>query len=270
MNKVLAFLDTPGAVRLLSIDYSKAFDTLPHKTILSSLASFKAPKELVGWIASYLSSREHVVKVGMSRSQPYVATSGVPQGAVLSPILFAVAVDSLRPLFQNSILIKFADDMCLLHFVREEDDDHLSEELDNIVAWSSTHGLAFNSTKTKLLNFQTKRSLSLPPLKDPLSNTFIQLATSIKLLGLTIDSNMTWCAHTQEVLGKIRKRVYMLYSLRQVKAPKKVMCNVYCTLIRSVASYAYPAWCNIKKCRFIQLAKFKERLCQMVDLPRCL
>ena len=62
MHKILSFLDTPGVVRLLMIDFSKAFDRLPHNIILNKMISLGAPQELVRWTSSFLSSRFQCVK----------------------------------------------------------------------------------------------------------------------------------------------------------------------------------------------------------------
>ena len=47
IHHILSFLDKPGAVRLLLLDYTKAFDKLPHQAIIDALIGFQAPKELV-------------------------------------------------------------------------------------------------------------------------------------------------------------------------------------------------------------------------------
>ena len=102
-----------------------------------------------------------VVKLSRSGS---IATSGVPQGGVLSPLLFAFAIDSLEPKFTNSTIVKFADDVCILHFVRNIEDDHLTDELKHVFSWAGAHGMDINLQKTKVLNWQTKQSLLIEPL----------------------------------------------------------------------------------------------------------
>lgn len=250
------------------VDYSKAFEKIPFDVILKSLISFDAPKELVCWISSYLHSRKSRVKIHEKLSDWYSPSSGVPQGGVLSPILFAIAIDSLEACTDNSLLIKFADDICLLHFVRENSDDRLSAELEQIISWSTKNGLQFNSQKTKLMSIVTKRSLSLAPLVDKSSNSVIQEVNSTKLLGITIDNKLSWQEHLTTILSKIRRRVYLLHTLRQINAPPHISWTVYCTLIRSVASYSFPAWCNIASGRFQQLIRFEERICKVFGLSR--
>ena len=263
VHKIVSFLDTPGAVRLLTLDFTKAFDRVPHATILHALVRKGASKELVTWTKSYLAHRFQRVRVGDNISQPFHAISGVPQGSVLGPFLFALCIDDLQPKFHNTCFVKFADDVCVLHFIREKKDDLLSQEYDSISLWCSRNGLSLNAKKTKLMNFHTKQSIPLQPIYDHDSNIAIETVHVIKLLGIHIDDRFSWDAHVQYVLSKIRKRVFLLYSLRQAKASQSIISTVYSSLIRSLMTYSFPAWCNIASSRFSLLERFEKRICRL-------
>lgn len=260
MHRIFSFLDSPGAVRVLMIDFEKAFDKVPHDIILNALIAHHAPFQIVRWVKSYLHMRKQRVKVNEEFSQWYLSQSGVPQGGVLSPLLFALVVDSLQACSSNSHLVKFADDMCLLHFVRHGVDDRLSQELEHISGWSKEHGLKINLQKTKLLDIITKRSLTLQPLIDKNSNCLIENVCSAKILGLMIDTNLSWQPQVDFVLRKLRKRIYVLHALRQANASDALLWSVYCQLMRSVASYAYPAWCNVTKGRLLSIVSFENKM----------
>ena len=107
----------------------------------------------------------------------------------------------------------------VLHFVRHNTDDNLSDELEHISKWSADHGLQLNPSKTKLLNIQTKRSISMSPLIDHASGLVIELVSTAKLLGLTLDGNLRWEEHLQHTLSRMRKRMFMLYALKEANAP---------------------------------------------------
>ena len=263
VHQILSFLDTPGAIRLVSIDMKKAFDRIPHTVILQSIISKGASKELVKWIQSYLTGRTQSVKSNGVFSDWFVAHSGVPQGSVLAPLLFAFAIDNLEPKYDNSMLIKFADDICLLHFIRNSNEDNLQDQLNHISNWCCSNGLSLNASKTKVLNFQTKSSLSFHNILDPMTQTTIEALHSIKLLGIVIDDRLTWNEHIKHVLSKVRKRVYFLHALKQAKAHSSILSHVYCAIIRSVMTYSFPAWCNISITRFKTLIQFEKRLKRM-------
>jgi hypothetical protein len=266
VHKILSFLDSPGAVRLLLLDFTKGFDRIPHTTILRSLISKGASKEVVMWIKSYLSSRFQRVQVNGSSSQWFEAPSGVPQGSILGPFLFALSIDALQPKFSNSIFVKYADDVCVLHFIRRNEDDKLMQEFSHISTWCAHNGLSLNTSKTKIMNFQTKQSIFLHPVIDQDTDIAITVVHSARLLGIHIDDKFTWNDHIQNLLSKVRKRVYLLYALRQARASRDTLSTVYCSLIRSVITYAFPSWCNVASTRFTQLQKFENRLSRLFGL----
>ena len=70
----------------------------------------------------------------------------------------------------------------------------------------------------------------------------LEVVQSIKLLGLTINSKLTWNDHTDDVVKKINKRLYFLSQLKRAKAKSKDLALFYTSCIRSVADYAIPAF----------------------------
>ena len=52
-HKVLEFLDSSGSVRMLSVNFSKAFEKLPHSCILSACSKFDLPNHVILWIHSF-------------------------------------------------------------------------------------------------------------------------------------------------------------------------------------------------------------------------
>ena len=71
-----------------SMDFSKAFDTVNHKILLNQLSSLGVRGLPNSWFASYLSNRQHCVKLGRHVSNYKTTNIGVPQGSILGPLLF--------------------------------------------------------------------------------------------------------------------------------------------------------------------------------------
>ena len=165
-HKVLQFLDgESGAVRLLSIDFSRAFDKLPHSAIQQAIMSFNFPGEAVAWISDFLTNRRQRTRADGILSSWAKVTSGVPQGSVIGPLLFCTVLDSLSPLHDNTRMIKYADDVTILHFVRETGDESLQSEWDHVTSWSSRIGLPVNAAKCAVMDYVTKSGLTLPPVR---------------------------------------------------------------------------------------------------------
>ena len=70
----------------------------------------------------------------------------------------------------------------------------------------------------------------------------LERVTSAKLLGLTISSNLTWNEHISEVIKKASKRLYFLVLLKRSRVPRHDMSTFYTVCIRSVLTYAAPAF----------------------------
>ena len=62
------------------MDFKKAFDTVPHKRLISKLNSLNISKEIVNWIEAFISNRRQKVAVNGKESNWHDVTSGIPQG----------------------------------------------------------------------------------------------------------------------------------------------------------------------------------------------
>ena len=86
LHKWYEATDEPGTtVRVLFLDYSKAFDLINHETLIDKLVAMNLPAHIVRWMAPFLLDREQTVKSGESVSQPGYPNGGVPQGMLSGP-----------------------------------------------------------------------------------------------------------------------------------------------------------------------------------------
>lgn len=259
-HEILNFLDSsPGSVRILSVDFAKAFDKVLHSGILESASAFRLPKEATGWIKSFLTSRQQRVCVNGISSSWKSVTSGVPQGSVIGPLLFCLFVDDLGVVSRNSSSFKYADDLTILHFIRSADDDRLQHEFDNVIHWSKSRNLPLNESKCRVANITTKKSLVISPIRDP-NGIPLPCVSSLSLLGLTITDDMRWNSHIETTIRRCCKRIYVLRNLKRSGCSSSVILHVYNAIIRPILIYAYPSFCNIPTYLQDKLLRFERRI----------
>ena len=99
---------------LFLLDLSAAFDTVDHSILIYQLEKWRGLSGAVlDWFRSYFSDRKFFISLGDSVSRTFDVEYGVPQGSILSPILFSLYMLPLGKLisFHNVYYHCYADDM---------------------------------------------------------------------------------------------------------------------------------------------------------------
>ena len=98
---------------MIIMDFSKAFDKVPHRRLLYKLHSYGIRGSIHKWIASWLSERFQKVELDGQASDSVPVLSGVPQGSVMGPILFLIFINDLPDNIKPFVSL-FADN-CVLY-----------------------------------------------------------------------------------------------------------------------------------------------------------
>jgi hypothetical protein len=167
--------DKAARLDAIIIDFSKAFDLVPHDRLLKKIATSGVDSRVVVWIREFLIDRSQRVRVGRHYSAEVRVTSGVTQGSVLVPLLFLAYVNDIWKNIESKIRL-FADD-CIIYrkFLNIEDVEKLKRDLDRLVDWAEESEMKINPNKSKALSFTRTRvkeplNYSLGDQKIPVAN----------------------------------------------------------------------------------------------------
>ena len=232
-------LDNRKQTDLIIMDFSKAFDSVPHNRLLLKLDHYGVRNKTHRWIANFLQHRKQRVVVGGEHSAWTDVLSGVPQGTVLGPLLFLAYINDL-PLNIQSEMRLFADD-CVMYrqIVNQFDHDQLQDDLDTLAQWQKDWQLHFNSEKCFVMRISHSRA---PKLFDYRLGTDILVETHCHpYLGVDISNNLSWSTHINRIsssaskqLGFIRRNLFSC--TRQIKQ------TAYTSLVRPHIEYACSVW----------------------------
>jgi hypothetical protein len=153
---ITRLIDEGNPMDIIYLDFSKAFDKVPHKRLVEKLKAHGIKGEIVTWIEEWLTDRKQRVVVNGDKSEWEPVVSGVPQGSVLGPILFTVFINDLDDTIKSKIS-KFADDTKLIGQAGStEETDIWQEDLERLNEWAKKWQMSFNADKCKVLHIGKK------------------------------------------------------------------------------------------------------------------
>ncbi|KAM7303153.1 uncharacterized protein ISCGN_018661 [Ixodes scapularis] len=206
---------------IVAIDVKKAFESVPHSTVIKEASRLNITGRTLNFIKSFLEGTTFSVRCGRHDSAPRANYVGVPQGSVLAPTLFILTMVALPHELSKISGLEFtvcADDVSIWAYGDdlEKQRDILQSGLDIIEAHLARVGMQAAPEKT---NYAALRSPRIRVKEDyaaklnlVLAGKRIQPSPSVKILGITIEENGkgdAWLCDTlkqcNSVLSMIRR-----------------------------------------------------------------
>ena len=173
------------------LDFSKAFDSVPHQRLLMKLRKFGISEKNLSWTRAFLLGREQLVTVNGELSRVAAVLSGIPQGSVLGPLLFICFVNDM-PNVVHSHIQMFADDTKLYCEVNNMQNAHdLQKDLTALESWTATWQFNFNAEKCKVMHLGTSNSRYTYHMMKEGQQIDLQITELEKDLGIHMDPKLT-------------------------------------------------------------------------------
>ena len=245
------------------LDFSKAFDSVPHQRLLNKLTAYGIEGNIYKWIEGFLTGRRQEVCVNGVNSEATLVKSGIPQGTVLGPILFVIYInDLLDSLSSNGLM--FADDTKIFRLITCKDDaSALQADLSKLEQWSISWQIKFNPDKCHVLTLGKFSNIRY-------TNRYVVYGNEIdhvfveKDLGVFIDSELTFEEHVikksaiaNALVGQIRRGFSYLDC--------QTFRRIYIAFVRPHLEYGQSIWSPFSKKLIRKLENVQIRATKLVD-----
>uniref|UniRef100_A0AAG5DP89 Reverse transcriptase domain-containing protein n=1 Tax=Anopheles atroparvus TaxID=41427 RepID=A0AAG5DP89_ANOAO len=241
LSMVYPNLDSGRQVDVIYTDLKAAFDSLPHGLLLAKLERLGVGEPLYSWIRSFLFRRSYSVRVEGAFSEPYFGVSGVPQGSILSPLLFSLFLNDCVSVLPPKGHLLYADDVKLFFPMSSPSDfTLLQNSLNGFSDWCSSNGLTLCTSKCCVMSFC--RSAGVIHHNYSLGSVVLSRVSAIVDLGVRLDSSLSFCVQIDEVVARANSTLGLIARLApEVRDPRCLMALYRCW-VRPILEYAAVVW----------------------------
>ena len=205
----------------------------------------------------------------MNTLRNYPVEYGAPQGSVLGPLLFLIFTNDLYMHLENCGCILFADDTTI--YMSHENLTYINHCIENDLSivsdWFKANLLTLNPNKTVAMRFLHRKPKG-KLMSINLRNITIKFVKETKFLGIWLDENLNWSAHTSKLITKLKRNTHLLSN----------HCNfldtltlklIYYAQIQSHLNYGLILWGNMATCDALNKIRTLQNKCmKMLQIGR--
>ena len=210
------------------------------------------------------------MKLPGALSTKSLCPAGVPQGSVISLLLFNIFIDDIDDAIPANLrdrdrVCKYADDCTFYESISTIDQSSMQVVLNSIHQWTTSNHMLINSKKTKDMLLTFRKSPTTP---DSLYLGNCERVNVFKLLGAWFQDDLRWNHHIEEMTKKANRRLFLLRECRKANLPKDVGITLYNTKIRPLLQYASPVWGGLPNYLSEEVQRVQDRSLSIIGVPR--
>jgi len=245
LHAVCSMLTTSDYMHVFAFDFSKAFDTVRHYTLMTKMMSLELPDNIYNWINDFFRDRQHCTWYAGQSSSVAATTASIIQGSGLGPASHIITAVDLHPVTNGNRIVQFADDTNLV--VPASNSSSRLLEIDYIQTWAAGNNLMLNCSKSKEIIFiawgKHAKSVQLP-----LPCLHIERVSS---LGVIVNDQLRATDHVSNILASCKSLLYALRILRSHGIPVTSLHDVFRATVIAKLTYCAPSWsgaCSATDC----------------------
>ena len=241
----------PQRTALIAIDFSQAFDTVNIYTLINKIIhNTTIPNILKKFIGNYIHGRQGYTSYNNHNSKIHIFKTGVPQGGVISPVLFNLYLSDIpTPTNPRIHLTSYADDITITasHSNYRTAETILQPYLNRITNWAIDNNLKLNTGKTQTTLFTPDPAEYSKSLNLSINNDLLATNPFPIILGLNFDPKLTFSTHIKYTKTKAYKtiKIYKALTGSSWGKHKDTLLHTYKTITRPILEYACSTWAPI-------------------------
>lgn len=250
------------------LDIEKAFDSIWHDGLIYKLIKMKIPTYLMRLINAFIRNRHFAVHINNSASNNINIPAGLAQGTCISPLLYSLYVADM-PSDDKVNTALYADDTAIYTAAKQSNTivNRLNNSLAELQKYFIKWKIKSNITKTQAIIFpfnNQRRRTPTVPLKN--GQEIIELSKSIKYLGITFDSKLTFGQHITNAIDKANKCFKALFPMLAPKSHLSINNKtlIYNAVIRPIMTYGSPVWSTAANVHIKKFTVMQNKILKLI------
>ena len=224
LHTITSMLETKQYVIVYAIDFSKAFDSVRHSTLMEKFALLCLPDNIYNWIGSFFSKHSHITSFRGKTSSVKSILVSIIQGSAIGPASYVVTASDLHAHDPVNKIKKYADDTYLL--IPASNVQSCADEIQHIEDWAMKNNLTMNRKKSVEIVISAPRGRRKIVIPSPAVPSF-ERVESMRVLGVTVNNKLSFSDHVEDMLAKCSRTLFALKTLRSHGMPDSALQNVF-------------------------------------------